>query len=261
MSRPSAYGHDRTVGLEQNHALRAARNRERASREQRTKVGYVLAQIPRRETERFDRQSNFRNIGSHDRGSPVLRIVPPLGIDHHGLRVCSREVHQPLTEPTSQDTLAIVGDQEAIDGRELSLRPLEQSRLGIACYVVPRLSVDPEDLLRPAKDACLRGCWPDCGGNQIRIDVTLGELVSEDICLRIRPDHRTQRCLTTKCGYIGGRICRPTSNVRTVCQLDDRDRRLRGDALHVTPNIFIEHHIADDEDGRGGELLQDSRHL
>jgi hypothetical protein len=36
-----------------------------------------------------------------------------------------------------------------------------------------------------------------------------------------------------------------------------RDRRLRGDAGYVSPDIMIEHHVADNEDPRPGKAVND----
>ena len=237
--------------LVQAHALLAARDQQRLGAQfapQRLRPrGQVVLVFPA--PHHF---AHFGAVGRDDGGAMVARIVVALGIDQDGLAGGAREFDhfRDMREPA----LAVVGQHQHVAVGE---QRLEIGQLVRQHFVAGQgLEIDAQQLLLPADHAQL-----DRGGNA-RILVQAGDdMLGFDQLAQARAglvvaDHRQQRRPRAQRRRIARDVGRAAGTLLGALDLDHRHRRLGRDAAHLAEPVAIEHHVADHQQPRLGQIRQ-----
>jgi len=74
---------------------------------------------------------------------------------------------------------------------------------------------------------------------------------------------RRRRNIPTPCsgregGDVQGDVGRSARRPGVPFDVNDGDRRLRGDSRGVSPDVVVEHHVADDQNAQAADLLEES---
>ena len=155
-------------------------------------------------------------------------------------------------------SLAIVGDDDAVHtlvefffdiGKVLlCIVPIDRTRI---------LEVEAQHLLVSADDADLRRGRAICPDEPRIVDAACRKFIEQALAVCVIADIARNADIRPKERKVVRDVRRTTEGFTRACHMRDRHRRLGRDARDLTGVVFIQHHIADDEDVAAHTLLRD----
>jgi len=111
------------------------------------------------------------------------------------------------------------------------------------------LVVDPKHLLAISDDAAFHRSWTIGHRNEtLCADAFYIEEAPEASSCIVGSNNADQRGRHLKSGQVHGYVRSAPGAIAFPIEMDNRDRRLRGHAINTSPEVSIEHEVADDGD-------------
>ena len=155
------------------------------------------------------------------------------------------------------DAFAVVADDDGVGLGQRGLDGGEQAGCFLEREVGAGLAVEPDDLLLLRDDARLdRGVAAGDGEEALGTDGLFGEKLAELVRGLVFAHGAEEFHRRLQLGEIAGHVGRTAGHVALALEIDDGHGRFGRNARDASPDELVQHHVADDEDARGGELLQ-----
>ena len=156
--------------------------------------------------------------------------------------------------------LAIVGDDDTVHA--LAQLPIDVAE--ILCFVVSGhgagiLEVEAQHLLMSADDTDLGRRRPGCVNQARIVNAACGKLIQQRPAMGIVADKARHTNIRPKERNVVRDVRRAAECLARAGHMRDRHRRLGRDARDLAGIVFIEHHIADDEDIAAHALFRNDR--
>ncbi len=91
----------------------------------------------------------------------------------------------------------------------------------------------------------------------MRRDSALAQTRGEQLFVLVATGKTNHLCVCAQAREVHGHVGRTARLLALVGSANHRHRRLRGDAPHVAPDVFVEHHVAHHQQALGGPFVLD----
>jgi hypothetical protein len=196
-------------------------------------------------------------IGRHQRGAGVVVDVRDLRIDEHGNTARASGRHHTRHHVPRHGSLQVVRHEDRVRPGRQPLHLAGHQLLRVAGHFVIAFVVDSGHLqVSRRHDPELRRRAPRRILDEPRgADAGRRQEVMQPTRRAVRAGQADQFDVSAKRPHVVGHVCRAADAVVVVVILDDRDGRLRRDAVHAADHELVEHDVADNQHRRRGEVV------
>jgi hypothetical protein len=160
----------------------------------------------------------------------------------------ARRTERAFERGGEHDTLAVVAHHHRLALRQFAPDAFEHALERRAGQIRAALAIRAHHLLRVSDDAGLdRGRAAAVPDHAAHVDAALAERAEQPDAGFVVPDHADQDRRGTESGQIGRNVARAAQGVTLALDFDHGHRRFVRDPLDASPDVAIEHEIAQHE--------------
>ena len=199
----------------------------------------------------------FAEVGFEDIHTPILPEIPMFGV--HGYRDAQtrRQLQSPGDHLSGQHPLVVIfNDQRLAVGKQ----PAQAVKESCPCFVSQvnlGLAVDAYDLLVCCHDPGLQSCLSVRIGDQtISCQSFALHQLFQVLRRAVSAGHAKQDGFSAQGFYVQRCVCGSTQAELLFLNFQDRHGRFGGNALHLAPDVMIQHDVAQNENALSAKLGQ-----
>ncbi len=206
-------------------------------------------------------ERGFLAVGGQHGGAAVLGEIHPLGVHEHRAPVPAGGGHQAPDQLRGDQPLVVVGNQDHVRLGHGGFQESHQALEGIAAHGPAGLPVDAQDVLVGGDHAGLAG-----GGARGLLDHPPGvgpegrEQLQHAPAVGPRAHHTGDTHPGAQGSQVVHHVAGPPQGEVFPQDRDDLHRGLGGDAVHLPPEVFVDHQVAHDQHVLAGEAFQEGQH-